>query len=514
VCTALALLSAACGRSAVEGQAEASRAASPPTLTIAYADPRSRDTASRGIDSIASLLGDERLVSVRRDGRPQPRLAERWEVSPDGLTWRFFLRQGLTFHDGEPVTAASVEASIAPAVRDGERAVETGMRDVAAIETPSASEVVLRLRRPNAFVLDSLNLLGVRSTKNAPAGPFRLDTRTPGRVTVAGFRNYYRGAPNLSAITIVEFPSPREAWSAMLRGEVDLLYDVDPEALEFVRESPNARVMSFLRPYVTMLGFNIAHPTLGRKDVRRALNAAVDRQRVIASAAGGRGLAATDHLWPNHWARDSAGAAAFPFDPAAARAALDAAGLRRRAAAPGLRFTFTCLVPTDPKYERLALLLQRELLDIDVDMRLETLPLREFGQRLLDGRFDAFLTEMIAGHGLDLTYSIWHSAPAGGSYFRTSYTGADRVLDRLRDARTEAEVRDAVHALQRTMFEDPPAVFLYWNETSRAVSRRFTIPGGEGTDIISTVAQWQLAEPAGTAEAATAAGPALGTVVP
>jgi peptide/nickel transport system substrate-binding protein len=490
VCTALAaLLTAACGRWPADGNTAASPAASSATLTIAYADPRARSAAERGIDTIVSLVGDDRLVAMSRDGRPQARLAERWEVSPDGLSWRFFLRPGLTFHDGQPLDAASLKASLVSEVGDP-AALEAGVRDIEAIETPSPTEMVLRLRRPNAFVPESLSLLGVRSAKGGFAGPFRLEARTAGRATLAGVRNYYRGAPGLARIAIVEFPTPREAWSAMLRGEVDLLYDVAPEALEFVRESPNARVMSYLRSYVTLLGFNLAHPALGRRDVRRALNVAIDRQQVIANAAGGRGLPASDHVWLKHWARDP-GAPAFAFDPAAARAALDAAGLPRATSAPRTRFTFTCLVPTDPRYERLALLLQRELLDVDVDMRLEALPLAEFGTRVGSGRFDAFLYEVIGGRGLDVTYGLWHSTP--GSLWHTGYAGADRVLDRLREARTEAETRDAVHALQRTMFEDPPAAFLYWIEGSRAVSRRFTIPGDEGTDILSTVAQWQLA---------------------
>jgi peptide/nickel transport system substrate-binding protein len=504
-CTALAaLLTAACGRSPADGNAAASPGASSATLTIAYADPRARNTATRGIDTIVSLLGDERLVAVGRDGRPQPRLAERWDVSADGLSWRFFLRPGLTFHDGQPLDAASVKAALAPVVGDP-AALEAGMRDVVAIETPSPTEVVLRLRRPNALVPESLSLLEVRSAKDAFAGPFRLETRATGRSTLAGVRNYYRGAPALARIAIVEFPTPREAWSAMLRNEVDLLYEVPAEALEFVRESPNARVTSFLRSYVTMLGFNLAHPALSRRDVRRALNVAIDRPHLIADAAGGRGLPATDHVWIKHWARDP-GAPAFAFDPAAARAALDAAGLPRTAVAPRTRFTFTCLVPTDPRYERLALLLQRELLDVDVDMRLEALPLSEFASRLAGGRFDAFLYEVIGGRGIGWSYALWHSAPHG-PLFDTGYTGADRVLDRMREARTDDETREAVHALQRTMFEDPPAAFLYWIEGSRAVSRRFTIPAGEGTDILSTVAQWQLADPAApAAPVATALG--------
>jgi ABC-type transport system substrate-binding protein len=332
----------------------------------------------------------------------------------------------------------------------------------------------------------------VNDDKGARAGPFRLDARTPGKATLGRFDGYFRGRSAVAGITVAEFPSQREAWSAMLRGDVDVLYDVAPDAFEFVKESPNAHIASYLRPYVIALVFNARNPRLGRRDVRRALNQAIDRRAVIEAVAGGRGVPAVDPIWPNHWARDAA-APAFTFDAQAARAALDAAGLRRAPGPrPGPRFTFTCLVQADPRYERLALLIQRQLYGVDIDMRLEALPISEFPARVSAGRYDAFLGELIATQGLAFTYLLWHSTPE--SFIRPGYAGADGALDRIRAARTDDETRAAVHALQRTMHDDPPAAFLYWAQTSRAVSRRFLLPPGDDVDIIRSIDRWQIVD--------------------
>jgi hypothetical protein len=88
---------------------------------------------------------------------------------------------------------------------------------------------------------------------------------------------------------------------------------------------------------------------------------------------------------------------------------------------------------------------------------------------------------------------IWHSTPPS-PFFRSGYASADASLDRLRAARTDDETRAAVHALQRTMHEDPPAVFLYWEQRSRAVSRRFLLPTGEDLDILRSIDRWQLVD--------------------
>ena len=500
VCTAVLCLAAS---TACKPSAAGNPAATPPPgssagiVAVAYSDPRAREDNERALEILVGLFADERLVATARDGRAEPRLAERWDVSPDGLTWRFALRSGLVFQNGQPITSTDARTAILPDPQIPESRIPPGLRDVVAIETPTPQEMVIRLKRPNAFLLEGLNLSPVTGAKEAGAGPFRVDKRTPGKATLRRFDQYYRGRSDVAGISIAEFPSQREAWSAMMRGDVDVLYDVAPDAFEFVKESPNAHIASYLRPYVVALTFNMAHPRLGRREVRRALNQAIDRTRVIADVAGGRGVPAVDPIWPNHWARDAA-APTFAYDLAAARAALDTAGLRVRSGS-GLpsRFSFTCLVQADTPFERLALLIQRQLLAVDVDMRLEAVPVSVFQQRVASGKFDAFLGELIASHGLSFTYLFWHSSPE--SFIRTGYAGADAVLDRLRVARSDDDMRRAVRDLQRTMHDDPPAAFLYWGQASRAVSRRFVLPAGDDVDILRSVDRWRLVDRPGAA---------------
>jgi peptide/nickel transport system substrate-binding protein len=492
VCTALLCLAAAACRPPTGGGPAATPGNASDIVAVAHSDTRSREDSERALEILVGLLADERLVALGRDGRPEPRLAERWEMSPDGLTWHFTLRRGLVFQNGQPITSKDARKAILPDPRMPESRVTPGLRDVVAVDTPTPHEMVIRLERPNAFLLEGLNLSPVTGDKDAGAGPFRLEARTPGKATLRRFDGYYRGRSDVAGISIAEYPSQREAWSAMMRGDVDVLYDVSPDAFEFVKESPNAHIATYLRAYVIALTFNRAHPRLGRRDVRRALNQAIDRAQVIETVAGGRGVPAVDHIWPNHWARDAA-APTFAFDLAAARATLDAAGLRRKTGAGSpARFSFTCLVQADPRYERLALLIQRQLLAVDVDMRLEAVPLSAFRPRVASGRFDAFLGELIASHGLSFTYMLWRSTPE--PFIRTGYAGADAALDRVRVARTDDDLRAAVHDLQRTMHDDPPAAFLYWGQASRAVSRRFVLPAGDDVDILRSVDRWKLVD--------------------
>jgi peptide/nickel transport system substrate-binding protein len=468
-------------------------------LSIGYAETSPRASRDRGIDRVITGLTSERFVQLARDGRPEAALAYQWQASPDGTTWRFTLRQGLTLQDGSPLTAATVVSSLQQVLNARSASVLPSFRDVVSIDAQGPTEVVVRLKRPNAFLLEDLVIYPIQGGKDGMqrAGPFKLIAKSDREATLEAFPGYHRGRPKLGQIRIREFESPRIAWGSMLRGEIDFLYDVGPDALDFVEQSPTTFVATFLRPYATAMVFNMAHPTLSRRGVRAALNVGVNRAEIIREALNGRGFAATDHVWPKHWAYDE-GVPRFDHDLARARALLDQERLPARPAREGqsgARFTFTCLVPDDPRIERVALLIQRQLTEIGVNMRLESVPLPEFSERVLKNPPDAFMNELVSGHGLNLTAMLWHSTP-GPPFFKTRYRGADGALDRYRDARSEAETRAAVAGVQRALHEDPPGIFLYWAETTRAVSRRFIVPREQDRDIFSTVAQWRAAPPA------------------
>jgi peptide/nickel transport system substrate-binding protein len=478
----------------------------PVRLAIGYAGPGR--ISGVGARALGYLITSERLVQLRRDGRIEPSLAERWEQSTDGLTWRFLLRPNLTFHDGTPIDA-EVSARHVRACR------VAGCRDIASVETDGPRTVVIRMRRPSALLLDSLNDVAIYSdeVQGISAGPFRSVPNAPGAETrpdmrdtyaFEAFPQYHRGYPKIDRVDLKLFPNSRNAWAALMRGEIDMLYEVAPDALDFIEQSSNTQVRSFLRPYAFTLGFNIKHPVLADRDVRRALNMAVNRTEIIKRVFRDHAYPATDHIWPRHWAYDHE-VPRLRYDPAKAIELLEAKGLRippadgangaARSDTPS-RFRFTCLTyQGDTRFERMGLLLQRQLAEVGIDMRVEVLPVGEVMKRLAIGQFDAFLIDMISKSGFDSVYQWWHSPEGTPNLIASGYTAADGALDTLRDARTEEETRQAVRSLQQVMRDDPPAVFLLWSHTARAVSARFHVPLTPDRDIFATLPQWTLVSP-------------------
>jgi ABC-type transport system substrate-binding protein len=180
---------------------------------------------------------------------------------------------------------------------------------------------------------------------------------------------------------------------------------------------------------------------------------------------------------------------------------LDAAGFRLRqrdASSVPHRLSFTCLVfADDARFQRLALLVQKQLADVGVEMKLVPLLQKDLEPRLVSGDFDSFLFEMY-GRSVTWTYIFWHSQH-GSPLMDTGFHSADPVLDRLRASRSDEEARSAVADLAAVMHDDPPAAFLAWQTTTRAVSNRFDVRSENDRDIFANVWQWR---PAGAGEQA------------
>jgi peptide/nickel transport system substrate-binding protein len=446
-----------------------------------------------GLSGIVELLTVELLVGAGWDGRPVPRLAESWQELPDARGVRLKLRPGVRFHTGELVTAPEVVRLLKAEIAVTRAQGVSGSEIIERIEPDGDDAIVIRYTKPDAFFLTDLNLYNISDQKDAQlrTGPYRIVAEKP-VVQLAAFDGYYQGRPAIDRVEIAAYATPRAAWTAMMRGEVNFLHEVSRDAVEFVEAESEVKTYPLLRPYYVALVFNTAHAALGKRDVRVALSEAVDRQAVVDVGMWGHGRAADGPLWPYHWAYSSA-QRTYAFNPDAARLRLDSAGFkradRRDAKLMDSRFRFTCLLPNnDIRFERIALILQRQLAEIGVDMDFEALTTRSMVERLGTGRFDAFLFEMTSGRTLSWIYRFWHSpAPGAPPLFLSGYRGADEPLDRLRNSRSDHEVRVAVADVQRALYEDPPALFLAWPRETRAIDTTFSMPYEPDQDVLGTV---------------------------
>ncbi len=471
----------------------------PPPAVLRVGLPLPSVTSSSiGTRVVAWILAGGLLLRTDDEGRHHSDIAVGWDVADDGLALTFRLHPAARFADGERLTATSVKAFLDAVLQDpGQLAPYPALRDITAVEAHGTDTVVLRLSEPSGLLLSNLDFPVTKRAEDGReigAGPFVIESESAD-LTVLRVNPYHHGGQSrVSTIHLRSFETVRAAWAAMMRGEIDFLYQVPNDTREFLERESGVRMQPVLRRSVFSLVFNMRRPMFRPAEVRAALSEAVDRQQIVDLALRGHGEPATGYLWPHHWARRP-DTPSFGYSPRRSLAALeDRAADPEQGRMRGAKLRFRCLVPAGVSpHDRVAIVLQKQLFDIGVDMQIEPVPIGDLPKRLAAADFDAVLLDLNSGTSLARIYAFWHSSSAG-FFANLDYTATDEPLEALRAARTDREVQDGLDRVQRTLFRDPPAIFLCWSETTRAVTDRFVVSDPE-LDLVTTVPRWRLANP-------------------
>jgi peptide/nickel transport system substrate-binding protein len=443
---------------------------SPATIKIGLGQTIGQ-SAGAGVQQVATNFTGDPLIVFAGDGRPQPWVIDRWETSGDGLETTVWLKAGLKFRNGQPLTAQLVTdilnrqlgASLGPAADDVESVVPSG-----------SAAVKIRLRRRSTFIIDALGIMLRGPIPDASIGAYYQAGSSEGDLELLSNQNYFLGKPAIDRVVIRPYGSLRAAWADMLRGQVDMLYEVGADTVDLLQGASSVRVFVQQRRNAYVMVLNVQRPQLRDKQMRRLLNAAIDRPELIDRALAGHALPADSPVWPHHWAF-SGGAPRFDYRPAIAPR----------------RIQLSCVLP-DGSLERLALSVQQMLAAVGVDLKLELVSIDEWYRRAQAGEFDVLLADALLGPNLLRPYQFWHSgSPNNWGHYRSP--AVDEALDRVRHAANDDEYRAGVAAFQHAIVDDPPAIFLAWSQRARAVSTRFEVPVEPGRDVLGTLRLWRPA---------------------
>ena len=194
-----------------------------------------------GIQQTARNIALEGLVGVRRDGRAVPVLAESWSVSDDGLVWHLRLHPAAAFHSGKPANAQAIQQILQKQLPG---ALGPAIEDIADIRAVSDHDLEFLMRRRSTFLLERLDLaIQEPGSDLSGTGPFLVVNSETNQVEMKANEAYYGGKPLIDRVTLMPYTSVRAAWADMLRGKVDMLYDVGVEALDSIEASKEIQTL-------------------------------------------------------------------------------------------------------------------------------------------------------------------------------------------------------------------------------------------------------------------------------
>ena len=440
------------------------------------------------------------LVTLDAQLKPAPDLAEKWEVSPDGLSYTFQLRKGVLFHNGRELTSADVRYSYERLLRkstlshrgwvvepiSGSRELRDGTADsLSGLETPDPFTVRIRLTEPFEPFLSFLAMgsaaIVPREEVERPGKDFGLNPVGSGPFTFVRWREndvielarnekYYAGPAPLAGLRFRIIKEPLVAYQEYLAGNLE--HCAAPEAyLGSIRQDPGlaAQLKSVATLSTYYVGITMTHKPAGENvHLRRAMNYAVDREFICNKILGGTHVPAKGLLPPGLAGYDPA-LAGYRYDEAKAREELTAAGY-----GPGGKDLpeMTLYYNSRPPNPQVAQAVQSDLRHAGIPVRLQPLELAALLAATNKGEPDLFRLGWVGDFpDADNFLFIFHSARFGSAGNRARY--ANPELDTLlAESRREPDAQRRMALLRKAeemIVADAPWIFLSHAQTNLLV---------------------------------------------
>ena len=401
----------------------------------------------------------EGLTRIDDSGAVQPALARSWRISEDGRVYTFELVPNAVFHNGVPLTAEHVVFSFERAMaEDSVNAQKQLFEPIERVEAAGEHTVTITLTRPTGHFLFNLgwgdmvivepSSAAANRTEPVGTGPFRFTRWVTGdRVEIERNPDYWGEPAALERAVFKFIPDPAAATTAMLAGDIDAFANFPaPEALGQFENDPRFEVVIGSTEGETILALNHRRAPLGDLRIRQAMAHAIDKQAVVDGAMFGYGTPIGSHFAPHHPAYVDL-ADRYPYDPVAAQALLNEAGLEG--------MTLTLKLPPPSYARRSGEIIQAQLAAIGIDV--EIIPM-EWAQ---------WLEQVFTGHDFDLTI-VSHTEPMDidiyarpdyyFGYWSPAFVG---VMEELAASNDDAQRTELLGEAQAILAEDSVNVFLF-----------------------------------------------------
>ncbi|MFK4809122.1 ABC transporter substrate-binding protein [Devosia sp. ZW T5_3] len=354
--------------------------------------------AGQGINEAFNGNVYEALFQLTDAGSVEPALAADYTVSDDGLTYTFTLKDGVTFHSGDPLTAADVKYSIERVTAETSKSSrKKSLSTITAIDTPDDKTVVITLSARSISLPYNLSYVWIVNDKAADitatedgTGPYTLEEwRRGSALALARFDGYWGTAPSNGEAIYTYFTDATALNNALLTNAVDVITSVQsPDSLAQFAGNPAYTVTEGASTTKELLAYNDRVAPFDNVKVRKALARAVDKAKLLNSIWGDYGTLIGSFVPPTDpWYVDLTGVDAY--DPDSAKALLAEAGYPDG-------FTFTLDTPDYDPHPLVAQFLQTELAKVGVTVNINIITANEWYTKIYqEHNFEATLQEHV-----------------------------------------------------------------------------------------------------------------------
>jgi peptide/nickel transport system substrate-binding protein len=452
------------------------------------------------------------LTRKTADGEIIPDLAERYEISEDGLEYRFFLKNNLKFHDGKKLTTEDVSFTILkitdPEIDSPKRPEWVGVT----LNKVNETEIVFTLKQPYAPFIESTTIgilpkhlwenilsggfaLSKFNTEPIGAGPYKLDrikrdeTNIPESYTLSAFKSYALGEPFINKIVLQFVSNENDLIELFNTGKIDSFGGITADAAKKLKDS-EAYLLTSPLPRIFGLFFNQNESRfLADSSVRKALEISTPKEKIINDVMFGFAEIADDSIPPElELSKSLSGTETPANDPVEnststsddefiieAQKILELGGWDKNS--DGIYekekndqksiLSFSISTNNVPELVKTANLVADNWKKVGIDVSVKVFEPGDLSQTIIRPRnFEVLLFGMIIHQYPDL-YAFWHSSQRidpGLNITNYANISSDKLLDDLRTLTDKEKIEKAVIGFNKNIIEDKPAIFLYTPE--------------------------------------------------
>ncbi len=484
--------------------------------------------------------------------KPAPDLATEWEASEDGKVWTFTIREGVTWHDGEPFSAGDI-AFTYNYILDNEIAASLPfLEHVTKVEAPDDTTLVITSDQPNAGMLALyVPILPEHIWSKIPAdtldnledppvvgtGPFMIDEVEKGRyVSMKANKDYFGGAPTIDKVYFQIYQNGNSLVQDYKAGNLDVAYFESPTFLRSVENVEGSKAVAVDRIGFHELAFNCwddaaskGNPLLRDAQIRQAFHWAIDKEKINQQAMDGLATVGTGVISPAagdwHWSPPEADL--VTFDPEKAKQILEDAGYTDtdgdgiRESKDGEKLSFRFDVMSAYQNDITAgKMIVPWLKDVGVELKLNIVEEGAFSDRLYDNAdMDVYIWSW--GGDIDPGFMLstftsaqilnWNTSQYGNPVYDEMYPEQAAAVDR-------DERKEIVHKMQEHLYNEAPYIILWYNLDCEAYqadkwSGWELVPKGDGRPVLTFLrGTYENVKPAVAADTAGGGGLSGGAI--
>lgn len=418
------------------------------------------------------------LFNREKDGSITPELAESYNYKND-VELEVVLKKGVKFHNGEELKADDVVYSF-ERMRNKPGA-SIMIEEIKKVEKIDDYKINIVLKKASAPMLFNLahpitSIVNKKYEEEgndlavAPmgTGAYKIVSYGDGeKIEMQSFTDYFAGTPKVEGVIFRAISEDTSRLAALETGEVDIAYGMPAITAQTIEANENLNLISEPTTATEYITLNVEKAPFDKKEFRKALNYAIDKQSIIDSIFLGKAKKASSIVNPNVFGYYD-GLEELVFDKEKAKELIEKSGVQDK--------TFVLYVNDNPVRLQVAQIIQANLREVGIEMKIETLEWGTYLSKTGEGEFQAYLGGWISGTSdADIVlYPLLHTKSIGFAGNRARYSNSiyDAEVEAGRVVLLPEERKEHYKKAQIIAQEDSPLVVLYNKNENIGINKR------------------------------------------